>query len=142
MDKIITGTDKVEFYKVELTEKIIGCAYRVYNTLGSGFFEKVYENSLLKDLTDEGLATQQQVPMKVIYRDSVVGDYVADLIVEGCVVVEVKAVERIIKIHEVQLVNYLKATGIRLGLLINFGPTIEIKRRIYGWTQGNTDLHG
>ena len=139
MDKIITGTDKIEFYKVELTEKIIGCAYRVYNTLGSGFFEKVYENSLLKDLTDEGLATQQQVPMKVIYRDTIVGDYVADLVVEGCVVVEVKAVERIIKIHEVQLVNYLKATGIRLGLLINFGPTIEIKRRIYGWTQGNTD---
>jgi GxxExxY protein len=139
MDKIITGTDKIEFYKVELTEKIIGCAYRVYNTLGSGFFEKVYENSLLKDLTDEGLATQQQVPMKVIYRDTIVGDYVADLVVEGCVVVEVKAVERLIKIHEVQLVNYLKATGIRLGLLINFGPTIEIKRRIYGWTQGNTD---
>jgi GxxExxY protein len=125
-------TETEEYYKADLSEKIIGCAYRVYNTLGSGFLEKVYENALLKELSESGLPAQQQVSLKVIYKDTIVGDYIADLIVEGCIVIEVKAIERLAKIHEVQLVNYLKATGIRLGLLINFGPSIEIKRRISG----------
>jgi len=113
----------------ELTERIIGCAFRVHNELGSGFLEKVYENALALELTESGLLVQQQPPVPVFYRGRMVGDYVADLIVEGRVVVEVKAVKSVAAEHEVQLVNYLNATGIQDGLLINFGTSVQVNRK-------------
>ena len=114
----------------ELTETIIGAAYTVYNELGWGFLEKVYENAMVVELQGFGLPVRQQHAVKVLYRGPVVGDYLADLIVDDKVIVEVKAISALGKIDEVQLVNYLKATGLEVGLLINFGRKIEIKRRI------------
>lgn len=112
-----------------LTETIIGCAYRVHNTLGSGFLEKVYENALRIELELAGLSVVQQAKIKVRYRNQIVGDYEADLFVEDRVIVEIKAVQHLGKEHEVQLVNYLTATGIDDGLLINFGSSVEVKRK-------------
>ena len=112
-----------------LTERIIGCAYAVHNALGPGFLEKVYENALRIELDEAGLAVEQQKPVPVCYRGQVVGDFYADLIVEGKVIVELKAVHSVAKEHEVQLVNYLTATGIDDGLLINFGSSVEVKRK-------------
>jgi GxxExxY protein len=113
----------------ELTESIIKCAFEVYNHLGSGFLEKVYENALLKEFELQRISAFSQVVIKVNYKGSVVGDYVADIVVEGKVLVELKAVERLIDIHELQLKNYLKATSIEVGLLLNFGKSLEIKRK-------------
>ncbi|MFO7957882.1 MAG: GxxExxY protein [Candidatus Brocadiia bacterium] len=115
----------------ELTKRIIGAAYKVHNTLGYGFMEKVYENALGIELRRAGHEVRQQVPVQVSYEGEVVGDYVADLIVDGKVVVEVKAVATLDAVHEVQLVNYLKATGIEVGLLLNFGRKVEVKRRVF-----------
>src|SRR5574337_2180626 len=112
-----------------LTERIIGCAYAVHNALGPGFLEKVYENALRIELEEAGLAVAQQQPISVRYRERVVGDFFADLLVENRVLIELKAVLNLTKEHEVQLVNYLTATGIDDGLLINFGPSVEIKRK-------------
>ena len=114
----------------ELTEKIIGCAFKVYNQLGAGFLEKIYENALAIELKDAGLSAQQQYPIKVYYNESVIGDYIADIVVEDRVIIELKAVNNLAKAHEVQLVNYLKATKIEVGLLINFGDTISVKRKV------------
>jgi GxxExxY protein len=113
----------------ELTEKIIGCAYKVHNTLGSGFLEKVYENALRIELERSGLLVRQQAPVCVKYDGQVVGEYYADLWVEDRVVLELKAALALVKDHEVQIVNYLTATGIDLGLLINFGPSVQVKRK-------------
>ena len=123
------GTDKNYIFP-ELTEKIIGCAYTVFNTLGSGFLEKVYENALKLEIEKEGLKVTQQPPINVLYGGQTVGEYFADLIVSDKVIVELKAIDSLNKIHEVQLVNYLKATGFRVGLLINFGEAIKIVRRV------------
>jgi len=112
-----------------LTERIIGCAYAVHNALGPGFLEKVYENALRIELEEEGLAVEQQHPVPVRYRGRVVGDFYADLMVETRVIVELKAVVNLAKEHEVQLVNYLTATGIDDGLLINFGSSVDVKRK-------------
>jgi GxxExxY protein len=114
----------------ELTEKIIGCAFKVYNQLGAGFLEKIYENALAIELKDAGLSAQQQYPIKVYYNEIVIGDYIADIVVEDRVIIELKAVNNLAKAHEVQLVNYLKATKIEVGLLINFGDTISVKRKV------------
>ena len=114
----------------ELTEKIIGCAFKVYNQLGAGFLEKIYENALAIELKDAGLSVQQQYPIKVYYNEIVIGDYIADIVVEDRVIIELKAVNNLAKAHEVQLVNYLKATKIEVGLLINFGDTISVKRKV------------
>ena len=113
------------------TDKIIGAAYKVYNTLGCGFLEKVYENAMVIELTKLGMPVRQQEPVQVYYDGQVVGDYAADLVVDGKVIVELKAVSALEKVHEVQLVNYLKATGIEVGLLLNFGREMEIKRRVF-----------
>ena len=116
-----------------VTEKIIGCAYKVSNTLGAGFLEKVYENALVYELQRQGLSVQQQYSIKIYYDNNVVGDYVADLVVEGSVLVELKAARVLDDIHTAQCLNYLKATGIHICLLINFGsPKIVIKRIIHG----------
>ncbi|MCH9021448.1 MAG: GxxExxY protein [Planctomycetes bacterium] len=112
-----------------LTEKIIGCAYLVHNGLGPGFLEKVYENALRIELVDVSLQVEQQVPIPVSYRGRVVGDFYADLWVAGRVIVELKAVSQLAIVHEVQLVNYLQATGVDDGLLINFGASVEVKRK-------------
>ena len=114
----------------EITEKIIGAAYKVHNTLGSGFLEKVYQKSLVIELQTLGFSVEVEKPITVYYHDEVVGIYVADIIVDGKVLLEIKAVKGLSEIHEVQLVNYLKATGIEVGLLINFGRSVNIKRRI------------
>jgi GxxExxY protein len=115
----------------EITEIIIGEAYIVHKTLGSGFLEKVYENSLLKRLKDKNLIVKQQYPISVYFENLIVGEYSADLFVDNKVIVELKAVENIIPVFETQLVNYLKATGVEVGLLLNFGKKLDIKRKVY-----------
>lgn len=112
-----------------LTQTIIGCAFRVHNALGAGFLEKVYENAMRIELVKQGLTVKQQEPIKVWYEGQVAGDYFADLWVEDRVIVEVKAVNSLSKEHEVQLVNYLAATGVETGLLINFGSSVQVKRK-------------
>jgi len=112
-----------------VSEKIIGAAYKVSNTLGAGFLEKVYENALAHQLRKDGVKIEQQRPIKVYYDDVVVGDYFADLIAEGIVIVELKTARRIEDIHLAQTLNYLKVTRLKLGLILNFGkPRVEIKR--------------
>ena len=112
-----------------ITEKIIGSSYRVANTLGTGFLEKVYENALAYELTKTGLSFKKQQPITVFYADIIAGEYVADFLVEGEVIVELKAIKQLEPPHFAQCMNYLRATGKSVGLLINFGnPKIEIKR--------------
>lgn len=113
----------------ELTKKVIGCAFKVHNSLGSGFLEKVYENALRIELSRAGLRVEQQIPIQVYYQGEVIGDFVSDLLVEKRLVVELKAIEKLTKLHEAQLVNYLTATGLDIGLLINFGKSVQIKRK-------------
>ncbi len=119
----------MEYEKV--TETIIGCAYRVYNKMGFGFLESVYEKCLLIELRKAGLDTETQKPITVYYEGEVVGEFVADIMVNDAVIIELKSVRRIIKAHEVQLVNYLIATGKPVGLILNFGERkVEIKRKV------------
>jgi len=123
------GTDEYK-HKV-LTERIIQAAFSVHNTLGSGFLEKVYENAMVIELGKAGLNAVQQAPLQVAYEGSIVGEYFADLMVEGKIILELKAVSHILPVHEVQLVNYLKATEIEVGLLINFAnKRVEVRRKI------------
>ena len=112
-----------------VTEKIIGCAYRVSNSLGIGFVEKVYENALAHDIQVSGLKVAQQAPIKVQYDGIIVGDFYADLLVEEKVLVELKAVSMLMDDHVAQSLNYLRASGLEICLLINFGTTkVQIKR--------------
>ena len=113
----------------DLTQKIIGCAFKVHNALGAGFLEKVYENALRIELEKLGFAVKQREPINVIYDGQVVGEYYADLWVEDRIVIELKAAQILTKRHEVQLVNYLAATKINNGLLLNFGPSVQVKRK-------------
>lgn len=115
----------------ELTNIIIGAFYKVYNTLGYGFLEKVYENSLKIELQRHGLRVEQQKHIKVHYEGLEVGDYFADLLVNDLVIIELKAAEAICVEHEAQLLNYLKATDIEVGLLLNFGKSAEFRRKIF-----------
>jgi GxxExxY protein len=114
-----------------ITNKIIKGFYNVYNTLGFGFLEKVYEKALYLELQSMGLKVERQMPIKVSYKGSEEGDYYADLVVEGLVIIELKAAEGLIEEHELQLINYLKATNIEVGLLLNFGKSATIKRKIF-----------
>lgn len=117
-----------------ITEKIIGAAYAVSNTLGSGFLEKVYENAMFLEILKSNLSVLKQYPLHVYYEDQIVGEYFADLIVEDQVIVEIKAIRELNEIHQAQLMNYLTACNKRCGLLINFGkPRIEIKRILNGF---------
>ena len=112
-----------------VTERIISCVYRVSNTLGSGFLEKVYENALAIELRSNGLKVEQQHPIRVFYSSEPVGDFAADLLVEYCVIVELKSARTLDDVHSAQCLNYLKATGLRVCLLVNFGrPRAEVKR--------------
>jgi GxxExxY protein len=113
----------------ELTEKIIGCAYKVHNVLGASFLEAVYVSALRLELEDLGLKVKQQEPITVYYQGKVVGEYYADLWVEDRVIVEAKVVDALVPAHEQQLVNYLAATGVDIGLLLNFGKSVQVKRK-------------
>ncbi|HED08669.1 MAG TPA: GxxExxY protein [Ignavibacteria bacterium] len=115
----------------ELTSKIIGAYYKVYNSLGYGFLEKVYENALKIELRRLNLKVEQQKNIKVVYEGFEVGDYFADLIVEDLVIIELKAAEAICEQHEAQLLNYLKATDIEVGLLLNFGKEAKFVRKVF-----------
>ena len=115
----------------EITETIIGCAYRVYNKMGFGFLESVYEKCLLIELRKAGLDVESQKLITVYYDDEIVGEFAADIIVNDTIILELKSVRRIIEAHEVQLVNYLVATGKPVGLILNFGERqVEIKRKV------------
>src|SRR3990172_2185864 len=113
--------DNRRVYLDRITRTIIGCVHEVSNILGAGFLEKVYENALAVELRRAGLRVNQQQRIEVRYKDVVVGDYVADLLVDECIVVEVKAVKSLDDVHSAQCLNYLKATDITICLLVNFG---------------------
>lgn len=115
----------------DITEKIIKAFYKVNNTLGFGFLEKVYENSMVIELKKMGCKVQQQKNIKVYYEGEEVGDYYADLLVDDLVIVELKAAETLHEEHEAQLINYLQATKIEVGLLLNFGKKAEFKRKVF-----------
>ena len=115
----------------KLTEDIIGAFFTIYNTLGYGFLEKVYANALKLELGRRGLKVKQEFPIVVRYLDQVVGEYYADLVVNDLVIVEIKATKTLLQEHEAQLLNYLKATPYEVGLLLNFGPKPEQKRRSF-----------
>ena len=124
--------DKGEYPHRELTEKIIGSAFEVHRELGPGFLEKVYEKALHRELDQSGVRTIAQAEIEVLYKTQPVGVYYADILVDGKVICEIKAVERLSRAHEAQLIHYLKATGIKVGLLLNFGAKqLEIKRRVF-----------
>ncbi len=115
----------------ELTEKVLAAAFKVHSALGNGFLEKVYENALVVELNRAGLPIEQQKPFKVKYEGVVVGEFVADLVVDHRVLLECKAVSHIEMAHEAQTLNYLKATGIKVGLVLNFGRTrLQCKRLV------------
>ena len=115
----------------DLTYRIIGCAMEVHKELGDGFLEKIYENALIIALKENCLNASVQKPLKVKFHNQVVGDYFADIIVEDKVIIELKAISMILDEHRAQIINYLKATGIRVGLLINFGSkSLEYERFI------------
>ncbi len=114
-----------------LTGQIIESFYKVYNTLGYGFLEKVYENALQKELRKQGCKCSTQLPIKVFYDEMIVGKYFADLVVNDKVIIELKASEMLTKANEIQLINYLKATNIKVGLLLNFGKKPQLRRKIF-----------
>ena len=115
----------------DLTEEIIGCAYRVYNKMGFGFLESVYEKCMLIELYKAGLKAESQKHLTVCYENEIVGEFIADIIVNDTVILELKFVRQIIKVHEIQLVNYLVATGKPVGLILNFCENkMEVKRKI------------
>jgi len=121
----------MELLHKDVTDLILKSFFNVYNTLGFGFLEKVYENAMLIELQSFNLNCTKQKPIEVFYKQKKVGDYFADIIVEDKVIVELKAVEFLIPEHEAQLINYLKATRIEVGLLLNFGKTAQFKRKIF-----------
>ena len=118
------------FKHSDITEKIIKAYYNVFNALGYGFLEKVYENAMMIELGKFGLNSEKQKPIKVYYDDVSIGEYFADIIVNDVVIIELKAAESLCEEHECQLTNYLKATDIEVGLLLNFGKKPEFKRKV------------
>lgn len=121
----------MEYLHKDKTERIIKCFYEVYNTLGYGFLEKVYENALYRELLSKGFKCEKQKKIKVYYKGEEVGEYFADILVDETIILELKASETLCQEHEYQLINYLKATNIELGLLLNFGEKPEIRRKIF-----------
>ena len=121
----------MELLHKDITDKIIKAFYKVYNELGFGFLEKVYENALFLELKAMGLFCEKQKQIKVYYNGQIVGEYFSDIIVNGCVIVELKAAESLCEEHELQLINYLKATEIEVGILLNFGKKPEFKRKLF-----------
>jgi GxxExxY protein len=124
-------TDLTEIKQRELTEKIIGIFYKVYNALGYGFLEKVYQNAMMIEFDKAGISATSQAPIRVVYEEKVVGEYYADILVNNKVIVEIKAAAKLVPENEAQLLNYLKATDVEVGLLLNFGPKPEIRRKAF-----------
>src|SRR5689334_6962122 len=124
------NTDKA-LKEFELTERVIGEFYSVYNDLGSGFVEGVYASALELAFRDARIKAVREMPMTVHFRGHAVGEFRADFIVEARLILEIKAIDRLVPAHEAQLINYLKTSGIHVGLLLNFGPRPEFKRRIF-----------
>jgi GxxExxY protein len=122
----------------DLTHRVIACAFTVHNTLGAGFLEKVYEEAMALEMTAQQIRFVRQAPIAVQYRGMIVGDYIADFLIEERLICELKALEWLNKLHEVQLVNYLAATGIETGLLINFGSSVTIRRKFRQYRQTTT----
>lgn len=115
----------------DVTEKVLGASFKVLNTLGAGFLEKVYENALSIELRRNGLSVENQKVIRISYEGTIVGEYQADLVVNGKVIIECKAASNLDPVHEAQLINYLKASGIHVGLLINFGrPKLQYRRLV------------
>jgi GxxExxY protein len=125
------NADYQDFKYRELSDRVIKIFYKVYNNLGYGFLEKVYENAMMIELKKEGISSISQSPVRVFYDDKIVGEYYADILIDNKVIVEIKASKSLVEEHEAQLLNYLKATDIEVGLLLNFGPKPEIKRRAF-----------
>lgn len=121
----------MEFLHKELTDQILKVFYKVYNELGYGFLEKVYQNAMYLELKSQGFEVDAQKPIKVYYNSEIVGDFFADLIINDLVILELKACEMLVKVHSAQTLNYLKATNIEIALLLNFGEKPEIKRFIF-----------
>ena len=122
----------------ELTEQIIACAFKTHQNLGAGFLEKIYENAMLIELQKCGLRARQQAPVAVFYDEQQIGEYFADLLVEERVICELKAAQALTLEHETQLVNYLTATGLKTGLLLNFGKSISVKRKFREYRKPET----
>ncbi len=123
--------DIQEFKYKDLTDKIIKIFYRVYNKLGYGFLEKIYENAMAIELEKEGVPAVRQSPIQVFYDQNLIGEYSADILVDNKIIVEIKAARRLVEEHEAQILNYLKARKMEVGLLLNFGPKPEISRRAF-----------
>lgn len=121
----------MEYLHSDLTGQILKAYYIVYNKLGFGFLETVYEKALLIELTKMGLFCQSQYPISVYYDEENIGNYLADIIVNNCVILELKAIETLLPVHEAQLINYLRATKIEVGLLLNFGQKPQTWRRVF-----------
>ncbi len=121
----------MKFKYREITEEIIKIFYKVYNKLGYGFLEKVYQNALMLEFEKAGISAVTQFPINVVYDRKTIGEYFADIFVDSRVIVEIKAAKSLLKEHEAQLLNYLKATNIEVGLLLNFGPKPGIKRKAF-----------
>ena len=127
----IKQIDTDRFLYKELTDKIIRAFYNVYNELGFGFLENVYQNALYFELINNQLKVEAQKAIEVYYQNRVVGNYKADFMVNDTIILELKAVECLVEEHELQLINYLKATNLEIGLLLNFGKKPEIRRKIF-----------
>ena len=125
------NTDYEDFKYKKVTEGIIEIFYRVYNKLGYGFLEKIYENAMMKEFKKNGIPAVSQTAIKVIYEDEIIGEYFADILVDHKVIVEIKASKSLAKENEAQLLNYLKATEVEVGLLLNFGPKPDLKRKVF-----------
>ena len=125
------NADQRDLKYKEITDRIIKTFYYVYNKLGYGFLEKVYENAMMIQFRKEGIPAVSQSPIEVFFEDEIVGEYFADILVDGKVIVEIKASKNLAPENEAQLLNYLKATNIEVGLLLNFGPEPQIKRKVF-----------
>jgi GxxExxY protein len=129
------NADNKDFKYKELTERIIEIFYRVYNKLGYGFLEKVYENAMMKEFETEDIPAVSQSAINVVYEDEIIGEYFADILVDNKVIVEIKASKCLAIENEAQLLNYLKATEIEVGLLLNYGPKPDLKRKVFDNTR-------
>ena len=125
------NTDFQDSKYKDLTEKIIKIFYKVYNKLGYGFLEKVYEKAMMIEFKKRGIQAISQSPIQVFYEDEIIGEYFADVLIDDKVIVEIKVAKSVTAENEAQLLNYLKATDIEVGLLLNFGPKPEIKRKVF-----------
>jgi GxxExxY protein len=132
----------MELLHKDLTDQILKTYYDVYNELGYGFLEKVYQNALFLELRNRGFYVEAQKQIKVYYKETQVGEYYADLIINECVILELKATEVIVKEFEFQLINYLKATDIEVGFLLNFGSKPEFRRKVFANGRKNRMVGG